>query len=199
MSFWNDRYAGDDYVFGTDPAAVLPRLADRLPTSGRALCIADGEGRNSVWLARRGLAVTAFDPAPNALAKGRRLAAAAGVEVDAREADLDGWDWSQPFDLVAGIYIQFVGPDRRAQLFAEIDRATAPGGWLLLHGYTPKQVDHGTGGPKARENMYTEDMLAAAFPGYEILENRAFETELSEGHGHVGRSAVIDFLARKPG
>lgn len=195
---WNDRYAGDDYLFGTEPADFLRRVSGWLRQGETALAIADGEGRNSVWLAGQGLQVTAFDAAPNAVAKARTLAAARGVEVDLHIADLDSWDWSQAFDVVAGIFIQFVGPAERARLFARIDRALKPGGLLLLHGYAPRQVEYGTGGPPSRENMYTLDLLRAAFAGYEVLRAEDFDAEVAEGRGHSGRSALIDFVARKP-
>lgn len=196
---WEERYAGEEYLFGTAPADFLPRVADLLVPGQTALCIADGEGRNSVWLARQGLSVTAFDPARNALAKARKLAEAQGVPVKFRLEDIDGWDWSVPFDVVAGIFIQFVGPDARADLFRRIDRALKPGGLLLLHGYAPRQVGYGTGGPPDPANMYTLDLLRAAFAGYEVLSARDFDADVDEGKGHSGRSALIDFVARKPG
>ena len=195
---WNERYASDEYLFGTEPADFLRRAAGWLRPGETALSIADGEGRNSVWLAGQGLRVTAFEPAPNALAKARRLAAARGVEVAFHLGDLDGWDWSQGFDVAAGIFIQFVGPDERAVLFGRIDRALKPGGLLLLHGYAPRQVGYGTGGPPMVENMYTLDLLRAAFAGYEVLRAEDFDAEVDEGRGHSGRSALIDFVARKP-
>ena len=117
---WNERYAGDDYLFGTEPAAFLHRAAEWLRPGATALAIADGEGRNSVWLAEQGLTVAAFDPAPNALAKARKLAAARGVVVDYHLADLDGWDWARVFDVVAGIFIQFVGPEERSRLLPRL-------------------------------------------------------------------------------
>jgi cyclopropane fatty-acyl-phospholipid synthase-like methyltransferase len=196
---WNQRYAGQDYLFGTEPADFLKRVAGKLAPGQRVLSVADGEGRNSVWLAGQGLDVTAFEPAENAVAKARRLAAARGVEVAFHLSDLDGWDWSQAFDVVAGIFIQFVGPVERARLFARIDGAVRPGGLLLLHGYAPRQVDYGTGGPPYRENMYTLDLLRAAFAGWEVLRAEDFDAEVDEGRGHSGRSALIDFVARKPG
>ena len=195
---WNDRYAGDDYLFGTEPADFL-RRAEPWLTGGTALCIADGEGRNSVWLAGQGLTVTAFDPAENAVAKARKLAAARRVAVDFHLADLNAWDWSRQFDVVAGIFIQFVGPDDRARLFERIRGAVRPGGLLLLHGYAPRQVDYGTGGPPQRENMYTGDLLCDAFAGWEVLRLADFDAEVDEGRGHSGRSALVDFIARKPG
>lgn len=196
---WNERYAGDDYLFGTEPADFLTRAAPWLRAGDSALCIADGEGRNSVWLAGQGLRVTAFDPAPNAVAKARKLAAARGVSVEFHVTDLDGWDWSRSHDVVAGIFIQFVGPDERAALFERIKAAVTPGGLLLLHGYAPRQVDYGTGGPPYRENMYTEDMLRDAFAGWTVLRLADFDAEVDEGRGHSGRSALVDFIARKPG
>ncbi|MFN6951694.1 MAG: methyltransferase domain-containing protein [Albidovulum sp.] len=195
---WNERYSGDDYLFGTEPAAFLPRAKQWLRPGQTALAIADGEGRNSVWLAAQGLTVAAFDPAGNAVAKARRLAAARGVAVDYHICDLDGWDWSRAFDVVAGIFIQFVGPQERARLFARIDGALAPGGLLLLHGYAPRQVGYGTGGPPCAENMYTLALLRQAFAGYEVLLAADFDAVVDEGRGHSGRSALVDFVARKP-
>ncbi|SPH17021.1 tRNA (cmo5U34)-methyltransferase [Defluviimonas aquaemixtae] len=195
---WNERYQGEEYLFGTEPANFLLRAAPWLKAGESVLCIADGEGRNSVWLAGQGLRVTAFDPAPNAVAKARRLAGARGVAVDFHIDDLEGWDWSAAHDVVAGIFIQFVGPEERAVLFRRIDGALRPGGLLLLHGYAPRQVEYGTGGPPYRENMYTLDLLHQAFAGYEMLRAEDFDAEVSEGTGHSGRSALIDFIARKP-
>lgn len=196
---WNERYGSEDYLFGTEPADFLHRAAPWLVPGETALCIADGEGRNSVWLAEQGLRVTAFDPAPNAVAKARKLAAARGVKVEFHETDLDGWDWTRGFDVVAGIFIQFVGPDARAVLFARIRAALKPGGLLLLHGYAPRQIEYGTGGPPDRANMYTLDLLGAAFAGWEVLRAEDFDAVVAEGTGHAGRSALIDFVARKPG
>ena len=194
---WNARYATKDYLFGTAPAQVLPRNAGVLPGAGRALAVADGEGRNSVWLARRGLDVTAFDVAGNALAKARALARRQGVTVDFRQADADSFDWdAERFDLVAAIFVQFAGPPRRDAMFAGMIRALKPGGTLLLHGYTPKQLEYGTGGPPFVENLYTEELLREAFGGLTILRLESYEAELDEGAGHSGRSALIDLVAR---
>ena len=196
---WNERYAGDEYLFGREPADFLLRVAQFLPSGGTALAIADGEGRNSVWLAGQGLTVTAFDPAPNAVAKAQRLAKARGVEVAFHLGDLDGWDWTQTYDVVAGIFIQFVGPADRALLFGRIAGALKPGGLLLLHGYAPRQVGYGTGGPPDPANMYTLDLLRACFAGWAVLLAQDYDADVDEGRGHSGRSALVDFVARKPG
>jgi SAM-dependent methyltransferase len=196
---WNDRYATDDYLFGTAPAAFLTAQAHHLAPGSRVLCVADGEGRNSVHLATLGHDVTAFDPAPNALAKARRLAAGKGATVAFHEAGIEDWDWAPAsFDAVAAVFIQFAAPPARARLFAHIARTLRPGGLLLLHGYAPRQVGYGTGGPPCTENMYTLPMLLDAFPGWEVLHAADRDAEIEEGRGHSGRSALIDFVARKP-
>lgn len=196
---WNERFATEDYVFGTAPSQFLVRQAHRLALGARALAIADGEGRNSVFLAQAGLEVTAMEAAPNAVAKARKLAAARGVEVDFRTADIFDWDWeAERFDVVVGVFFQFMGADGRAQVFDGMKRATVPGGIVMIHGYTPQQLEYGTGGPKVLENLYTEAVLSDAFAEWDILRLEAYEDDLDEGAGHAGRSALIDLIARKP-
>ncbi|MCA8879001.1 MAG: class I SAM-dependent methyltransferase [Rhodobacteraceae bacterium] len=196
---WEERYATPDYIFGTEPAAFMVTYQDHLVAGQSALAVADGEGRNSVFMAQKGLAVTALDFAPSALEKARRLAAARGVTVDFRQADVLNRDWEDAaFDLVAGIFIQFAGPGERERLFAGMGQAVRPGGLLMLHGYRPEQVAYGTGGPPDPANMYTEDLLRDAFPEWEILVLKGYDREIAEGSAHVGRSALIDFIARKP-
>ncbi len=195
---WEDRYSTPDYVFGTEPAAFLVDHADLLTPGATALAVADGEGRNSVFMAERGMAVTALEYAPSAIAKAERLAEERGVSVDFREVDVLAHDWPETYDVVAGIFIQFVGPEDRPALMDGMKRSVAPGGLILLHGYTPEQVEFGTGGPPDPANMYTEEMLRETFAGWDILECRAYERDIREGTGHCGRSALIDLVARKP-
>ena len=196
---WEERYQSPDYLFGTEPAAFLIDHADLLKPGDTALSVADGEGRNAVFMAQKGLKVTALEYAPSAIVKARRLADAKGVSVDFREVDVLAHDWPDTYDLVVGIFIQFVGPKDRAKLLDDMKRSVAPGGTILLHGYTPKQIEYGTGGPPHAENMYTEDMLRDVFRGWDNLECREYEREIREGTGHAGRSALIDLVARKPG
>jgi SAM-dependent methyltransferase len=196
---WNDRYDRPDYLFGTEPAAFLTAEAHRLPAGARVLAVADGEGRNSVWLAGQGHRVTAMDSSDVGLAKARRLADARGVAVDFRLADIDAWDWApDAWDAVVAVFIQFAGPAMRRRIFEGIRRTLRPGGVLLLHGYAPRQVDYGTGGPPSRENMYTVPMLEQAFAGWEFLRLADYDAEIDEGAGHSGRSALVDLVARRP-
>lgn len=197
--FWNSRYDRPDYLFGETPSAFLVTQADRLTPGLTALAIADGEGRNGVWLAERGLTVTTTDIAPRAVEKALALAARRGVSLDAHVTDLDRWDWPEAaFDVIVAIFIQFAAPDARDRLFVHMRRAVKPGGVILMQGYRPEQVAYGTGGPRQVENLYTEALLREAFAGFDILHLEGHDSDVSEGHGHVGRSALIDLVARRP-
>jgi SAM-dependent methyltransferase len=197
---WNTRFSAEGYLFGTEPNAFLASQRGRLAPGLRALCVADGEGRNSVWLARQGLAVTAFDFSPIAVAKARALARAAGVRVDYRESDIFRWPWAEgAYDVVAAIFFQFLSPEQRAPIFARIAAALAPGGLLILQGYRPEQLAYGTGGPSQVENLYTEALLREGFRALEILHLAAHDDVVDEGPGHRGMSALIDLVARRPG
>ncbi|MDR3473782.1 MAG: class I SAM-dependent methyltransferase [Devosia sp.] len=196
---WDDRYAGEEYLFGTEPNAFLARQGARLKAGGRALAVADGEGRNGVWLARQDLEVVSLDSSAAAQQKAARLAAAQGVTLHLVLADIASWAWPEAgFDVVVGIFIQFAKPDLRTKMFAGMERALKPGGLLLLEGYRPEQLGYGTGGPSSVENLYTEDLLREAFPTLEIVELKAYDAPIKEGHGHSGMSALIDLVARRP-
>ncbi len=195
---WDARFAGDDYIFGTAPNVFLASQRARLAAGQRALCVADGEGRNSVWLAQQGLAVTAFDLAPKGVAKARALAARCGVSVDYRVAGVEDWEWTPAaFDVVAAIFVQFAPPALRARMFAGMLATLAPGGLLLLQGYTPRQLDYRTGGPPCAEHLYTPQLLREAFAGHEIVELREHDDVLAEGTQHAGMSALIDCVVRR--
>ncbi len=196
---WDERYATDAYLFGTEPSVFLEQNAGFLKADDEALAVADGEGRNSVFMAQKGLRVTAMDNSSVGLEKARRLAAAKGADVDFRLADLKTWEWTpEKYDVVAAIFIQFAPPELRAEIFDGIERTLKPGGLLLLHGYTPKQIEYKTGGPPFAENLYTKDLLSDRFGGWDIIRLEEYEDNLSEGTGHSGRSALIDLIARRP-
>jgi SAM-dependent methyltransferase len=199
LQTWNARYGREDYHFGEAPNAFLRDHARLLAAGQSALCVADGEGRNSVFLAERGVAVTAFDFSPVAVAKAERLAAARGVVVDFRLGDIYAWDWTAAtYDAVIAIFIQFMSPGDRDAVFAGMKAAVKPGGLLLLQGYRPEQIEYGTGGPPRRENMYTADWLASQFSDWDVVGIDVHDDEIHEGQGHRGVSALIDLVATKP-
>lgn len=200
MSFWDDRYSRDEYVFGEAPNAFLAAQIDHLPKSGKALAIADGEGRNGVWLAEQGLDVVSIDASPVGLDKAKKLAARRAVPLKTHLLDISDYDWpAERFDVVAGIFFQFAGPELRDAIFAGMIETLKPGGLLILQGYGPRQLEYKTGGPGILENLYTEALLAEKFAALEILHLGDRDGEVAEGSAHVGKSHLVDLVGRKAG
>ena len=184
---WEARFAGLEYHFGTEPNAFLKSKAGLLKPGQKALSIADGEGRNGVFLAEQGLDVLAMDFSPTALAKSQALARQRGVNIRTEQADLDTWRWpAGAFDVVAAIFLQFCVPPLRTRVFDGIKRALKPGGLLLMEGYTPKQREYNT-----------RKLLEESFSDFSSVEIREYDSEIHEGPGHGGMSALIDLVGRK--
>ncbi|MFC3396627.1 SAM-dependent methyltransferase [Brenneria rubrifaciens] len=197
-NFWNQRYATGDYVYGTAPNAFLVSQAHRFRPGMRVLAVADGEGRNGVWLAEQGLDVVSVDVSPVGQQKAKALAAARSVNLITVCADLGEWDWRNArFDAVVGIFIQFAGPALRRKIFSGMCAALNPGGLVILHGYREEQLGYATGGPSAIEHLYSESLLQNAFGELDILHLRSYDAVLDEGQRHCGPSALIDLVARK--
>ena len=197
---WNRRFAADGFLFGTEPNAWLRDHAGVWQPGQRVLSVADGEGRNSVWLAKRGLRVDAFDIAEVGVEKARRMAAEQGVSVNFSVTDCDGFAWPEAaYDGVAAIFVQFADPAMRTRLFAHIRRSLKPGGTLVLQGYTPRQLEYRTGGPPFESHLYTPALLREALAAMDIVELRDYEADLAEGSGHHGRSALIGLVAPQRG
>lgn len=196
---WDVRYSREGFLFGTEPNAFLAAQAHRLEPGSRALCVADGEGRNSTWLAGRGLEVDAFDISPVAVAKARALADRRQVRVRHAIADIFQLEWPDAcYEVIAAIFIQFAAPNVRATIFEGFVRSLKPGGVLLLQGYRPEQLAYGTGGPPFAENMYCEALLRDAFAALDIHHLHSHDDIVNEGEGHNGMSALIDLVAIKP-
>jgi SAM-dependent methyltransferase len=198
LARWEGRFGVPEYIFGTAPNAFLAAHRHLLPQRGRVLAIADGEGRNGVWLAQQGLDVLSIDFSPSAQAKARALALAQGVTIATELVEIARFDWPwEAFEVVVDIFTQFSDPAERAGKFAGIRRSLRPGGLLLLQGYRPEQLAYGTGGPRNAENMYTRALLEQEFAAFESIEVVEYDVEMREGSAHVGVSAVIDLVGRK--
>ncbi len=194
---WETRFSAPGYAFGKEPNAFLKSQANRLPARGTALSVADGEGRNGVFLAQQGLDVLAIDFSPAALAKARALAAERGVELRTEVADVTTWAWpAAAFDVIAAIFI-FVEPAQRPAFFANLKRALKPGGLLIMQGYRPEQLAYRTGGPPDAARLYTRALLQEAFGDMAELHIHEHDSVIEEGTAHVGLSALIDLVARK--
>jgi SAM-dependent methyltransferase len=200
ISRWNERFAStDDYLFGKDPNAFLVKHATPLiKPSMTVLAIADGEGRNGVWLAEQGCKVWSIDSAPAASAKARLLANERGVNLQIETADISQWPWhAQQFDMVVGIFFQFANPELRADIFKGMTAAVKPGGHLLIEGYGLKQLEYKTGGPDIPEHLYTLDLMRNSFATMRIDVLEEYDAELEEGDRHKGTSALVDLVAVK--
>lgn len=197
---WDLRFeAADGFLFGSEPNRWLVSAEPWLPRRARVLSVADGEGRNSVWLAAQGHRVTAFDLSPVGVARAREFAASREVAVEFHLGDAAAWAWEhEVYDAVAAIFIQFAPPELRERIFAGIAQVLAPGGVLILEGYGPRQMDYKTGGPGILEHLYTVPMLLAAFPDWTILASRDGDARLDEGAGHKGVSHLVSMVLRKP-
>ena len=194
---WNKRFSIEDYLFGADPAQALVKLEHYLIPQGDTLVIADGEGRNSVYLASKGFKVTATDASTVANVKAKALAASQNVEVNYQVEDFFDIDWSaKQYDNIVGIFFQFIPPDKIKQVLRALRTAIKKGGTLLIHGYTPQQIELATGGPKDVSLMYNKELFEDVFESVEILVNKEYQIKLSEGSGHKGQSALIDFVAK---
>src|SRR6202030_4611215 len=194
---WQGRYGISDYLFGKVPNYFLAACKPLLPKSGKALAVADGEARNGVWLAEQGLDVVSIDFSEAAQAKAAALAKERGVAIKLVHTDVHAWDYPpDAFDVVVEIFTQFSTPAERPRKWAGMRKALKPGGLLILQGYTPKQLEYGTGGPSEIERLYTRAMLEQAFGDFRDLKFVEEEVEIREGTAHGGMSAVIRLTGR---
>jgi SAM-dependent methyltransferase len=196
LTQWDERYAAPGFVYGTAPNDFLVAMTPRLG-AGPVLCLGEGEGRNAVFLAERGRHVVAVDRSRVGMAKARRLAASRGVEIGAVVADLAAfWLPTNTFAAATSIFCH-LPPDLRARLYPAVARALQPGGALVLEAYTPRQLAFGTGGPSHPELLMTLADARRELAGLEIVVGREIEREVTEGHLHRGRGAVVQVLAVK--
>jgi SAM-dependent methyltransferase len=198
QAFWNERYAGADYAYGTAPNEFLVSCLAKLPPRGRVLCLADGEGRNGVWLAQQGFDVTSVDIADAGLRKARALADHAGVTLATVQADVTGFDLGNAaWDAIVSIFLHLPAPARRA-LHARCAAALKPGGVFVFEAYTPEQVAYASGGPvKEPALLVTLAEVATEFPGCRVEHRFSGERRVVEGTLHHGVAHVAQLVARR--
>lgn len=199
MNRWDQRYATKEYVYGREPSHFLIERQQYFEPGEVVLMVADGEGRNGVYLAQQGLRVHSVDGSTVALRKAKRLADEAGVQMVLENADVTDWTWYEnSYDHVVGIMIQFADPEIRLQLFENMKNAVKPGGHVFLHGYRPEHLPDGIGGPRDPNYLYTEEFLRTVFADLEIVELSVEDREIDEGDLHQGESKLINLVARRP-
>lgn len=197
--FWNDRYREPGFVYGETPNTFLVSHERFYRPGQRALAVADGEGRNGVWLASRGLQVLSVDHSEVGLQKARALAERHGVSLETRCVDLAEWDWPEGvFDHVVAIFAHFP-PTVRQSIHRAMLHSLKPGGLLLLEAFSPEQIDFQSGGPRDPDMLYSAVMLREDFVDGDIEEISDTVASLDEGPFHQGPAAVIRALVRRPG
>ncbi len=194
---WEQRFGIESYLFGTEPNEFLRDNVSML-APGTVMCLAEGEGRNAVFLAESGFEVHSVDLTETGVAKTLRLAEQRGVHVDAVVGDLAVFDLGVDcWDVVVSIFAH-MPPHVRRDLHARVVAALKPGATFLLEAYTPDQVGRGTGGPSLPEMTMTLGGLRDELTGLEMVHAEELERDVIEGPGHTGIGAVVQVIARKP-
>ena len=197
-SFWNTRFAVSEYIYGDAPNDFLREQAYRLPAASRVLSLGEGEGRNALFLAQQGHALTAVDASHEGLAKVLARAAAAGVDITAVLADLARFEPGVAvFDAVVSVFCHLPSALRR-EVMAKAIAALKPGGLMIIEGYTPRQLAFGTGGPKDTDMLLEPEIIRAELAGLAMLHFVEQEREVVEGSHHTGMASVLQVVARKP-
>jgi cyclopropane fatty-acyl-phospholipid synthase-like methyltransferase len=192
---WNERYASDEFAYGTEPNAFLVEHAKLL--AGPVLSLAEGEGRNAVYLASLGLDVLGVDGSSVGLAKAHKLAASRGVTIRTEVVDL--FTYEPPanyFGSVVSISAH-LPRERRRELHRRVERALKPGGMMLLEAYTKAQLNRNTGGPKDPDMLMSSAELEMEFPNCDVILSRELDREVVEGAFHTGLASVVQFIAKK--
>ena len=194
---WNERYSEPGFAYGTEPNDFLRANVDKLPT-GNCLCLAEGEGRNAVWLAQQGLQVTAVDASEVGLKKAQELARERGVSIDTVHADLEQFDLGlNQWDAIISIFCH-LPPDLRQLIHQRCVAGLRSGGIMLLEAYTPAQLEFKTGGPPAVEMMMDSEQLKAELHGLHMVHLQETTRDIHEGKYHQGQGAVVQMIASKP-
>ena len=197
MSAWDERYAQENWVFGTEPNDFLREEAHRIP-KGRVLCLGEGEGRNSVYLAELGYEVVGVDRSQVGLDKAQALAQERGVFVETVLSSVEDFDLREgEWEGIVSIFFH-LPPDLRRRVHRAVVEGLAPGGILILEAYTPGQLGLGTGGPSDPTRLMTMDMLSEELEGLEVLVAREMEREVQEGQMHRGRGSVVQYVGVRP-
>lgn len=193
---WDEIFNSDSYVYGTEPNQFLAENVQYLP-KGKVLCLADGEGRNSVYLAKQGYQVTAVDLSKVGLEKAAKLAAEQGVNVNYIHADLAEFEFgTEQWDGIVSVFCHLPS-SLRQQVHQRALQGLKTGGIFLLEGYTPRQLAFGTGGPKMLDLLMEPDSLASDFAKAHILHLAEVERDIIEGSKHTGTGAVVQLIAKK--
>lgn len=194
---WNDRYASDDYIYGVEPNDFLKEMSGKIPAKSKVLCLAEGEGRNAVYLAKLGHDVLAVDQSQVGLDKALQLAKKNNVRVNVQCVDLEDFVFEEnTYGAIVSVWCH-VPPTLRKKIHEEVHKSLVSGGVFILEAYNPKQINYKTGGPPTTELMMVAEDVKKELLGINVVLAKELEREVQEGAGHSGLSAVTQVLATK--
>jgi SAM-dependent methyltransferase len=197
QDFWNERYKEKEYIYGLNPNDFLVQNIKHLKPAGKVLCLAEGEGRNSVYLAKLGFEVEAVDFSLEAKNKALELAIKNNVSIKYTVADLNDFDFGKNcFDAIISISAH-TNSELRKKIFNQVKTALKAGGIFLLEGYNKSQINRNTGGPKDIDMLFAKDELVENFKDFEILHCAELVRNVEEGSYHSGEADVVQFVGRK--
>lgn len=192
---WDERFAGEEFFYGTTANDFLQQQVHQL--TGKVLSIAEGEGRNAVFMAQQGLQVLGVDSSKVGLEKAQKLAAEKGVRIETQVVDLAEYTPALAgFDGAVSIFAH-LPPQLRKAVHQKVEEALKPGGIVVLEGYSKEQLNNDTGGPKNIDMLFSLEDIQADFPNCEVLLGQTIEREVIEGSGHTGLASVVQFVAKK--
>lgn len=194
---WDQRYSTDEFVYGKMPNDFLTSVINRIP-KGNVLCLAEGEGRNAVYLAKQGFHVLAVDGSAVGLEKADKLAEENGVRIETQIADLACFEIEpEKWDAIVSIFAHVPSGIRKA-LHRKVVKGLRSGGVFVLEAYTPEQLKLKTGGPPTEDMMMSLESLRQELDGLEFMHAVETTRDIVEGKFHVGRGAVVQIFALKP-
>lgn len=194
---WDERYRSGEFVYGREPNDFLAAFAGRIP-GGRVLCLAEGQGRNAVYLAGLGYQVTGVDSSAVGLEMARKLAAEKGVEIETINADLESFVIGENcWEGIVSIFCHLPPPVRKV-LHRKVVAGLRPGGIFILEAYTPRQLEFRTGGPTSPDLLMTLDALRSELQGLDFIHAAEVERDVIEGTLHTGKASVVQVAAVKP-
>jgi 2-polyprenyl-3-methyl-5-hydroxy-6-metoxy-1,4-benzoquinol methylase len=197
LQFWDSRYQQNILAYGNSPNEFLVKSAKYLRPGSRILAAGDGEGRNGIWLAGKGLEVWAVDFSRIGLKKAKKLAVSHGCKIRFICADLSEWKWPPDFfQVIVVIFVHFP-PGQREQIHHAMISSLMPGGMVILQCFHQDQLKYDSGGPREVEMLYTLEMLKDDFRGMKFIHWEESETDLQEGNFHAGKAAVINAVIQK--
>jgi 2-polyprenyl-3-methyl-5-hydroxy-6-metoxy-1,4-benzoquinol methylase len=193
---WNERYRIRSYFYGKEPNSFLVKSLDLIPGKN-ILCVADGEGRNGVWLARQGFTVTSIDYSAEGIKKAKSLAKESEVKVTFRIADLLAVSLGiENYDCIVSIFSHFTEQDRQVLHKKYID-SLKTGGVIIMEVFSKNQLKFCSGGPSNSDLLYNVKEVKKSFPGMKFLLLEEKQVNLDEGQIHQGEAAVVRAIIKK--